>query len=595
MSSWGSLSRRSGRAAASAAGWTLRASGPLARRPLAAPGLLGAEIASWAAFTPSLIPRPWPSTAMTTFSAQVSGHVVGMAAGVAARAAGRRLFPRAARAARRRPRARDAVTLAAHAAMSAVTVGVWLRSIGHQRTIAALVGYDELASARAQLGGTAAGTAAFLATRAAAVGVERVHGGLTGLLRRRLPRGLAPAAAGALVAAALAPPLDLLVVRRAIGRVSRRAARLNMRVLPGRVQPWEPSRSGSPWSLEPWHALGAQGRAFVADGPRARDIAAVVGADPRDVREPIRLYAGRVPGRTLAAQTELIIRELHRTGAFRRGHLVVHTSTGTGWVPEWAPAAVEFLTRGDCAQVSLQYSDLPSPVAWLTDRESPLAAGAALFDRVREEWARLPADARPMLIAAGESLGAIGGQGAFADPADLLARVDGAVWAGSPPYAPIRRELTRRRDPGSPEIAPVVDGGAHHRFATRPEELWESIDGEALGHWARPRVAWLQHASDPIVWCETPLAWRRPDWLRERRGRDVIAAMRWWPLITFWQVLVDGLTSVAVGDGHGHRYEEEMLPAFAAVLGAEFDADRGGAAGVRFARAARWIRRNSVG
>ena len=557
------------------------------------PGLVGAEIASWAAFSPSLMPRPWASTAMVTFGAQIAGHVVGVAVGYGTRLIGARLREtRIGAALSPSVRTERIISLLWHGSTTTATAVIWLRSIQHQKTIGALVGMDALSSARAQFGGTALASGAYLTTRGLTFLVEFIFDSIRKALRPWLPRGVSPVISGLVVGGGLGLVVDKLVVRRTIERVYRNAHRVNMRVLPGRMQPWEPERSGSPWSLEPWHALGAQGRAMVAGGPRARDIAKVTKRDIREVSEPIRIYAGRVRGRSLRSQAELIVRELHRTGAFRRDYIVVHTTTGTGWVPPWGLLAVEFLTRGNCAQVGLQYSDLPSPVAWLADHDTPVVAGRTLIDRIREEWELLPEDDRPMLIVGGESLGGFGGNGAFESSRDMLDKVDGAVWTGTPQFTPIWKELTRTRDAGSPEIAPVIDGGRHIRFATRPQELWETFHGEPLGEWEHPRVAYLQYASDPIVWWDYPLAWRRPDWLRERVGRDVLSSMRWFPVVTFLQVLIDGLVSVNVGAGHGHRYEEDALPAWAAVLGFELDDDRGGAAGVRFKRIGKWGRRN---
>nr|WP_120491591.1 alpha/beta-hydrolase family protein [Corynebacterium lactis] len=555
------------------------------------PGLIGAEIASWAAFSPSLMPRTRTATTVVTFSAQIVGHVTGVAVGygfnktierLATTKLGRLALP---------PRYQRGLALGWHGAMTAATITIWLKSIAQQKEIARLVGEDSASSARAQLGATATASALYLATRGLTFVANWGYDLLRRNLRPWLPRGVAPVLAGAIVGGGLAASVDLLVIRRALERISVKSRYLNSLVLPGRTQPWEPERSGSPWSMEPWHALGAQGRVIVAEGPRARDLAAVSGRPMTQVQEPIRIYAGKVAGRSLLAQTELIIRELHRTGAFWRDHLVIHTTTGTGWVPSWSLQAVEFLTLGNCAQVALQYSDLPSPIAWLTDHDTPLAAGRALIHRVLEELEELPEDNRPKVYVAGESLGGFGGLGAFSDSTDMLARVDGAVWSGAPQFSPMWKELTGRRDKHSPQIAPVIDGGRHIRFATRPQELFESFYGSDLGEWEFPRVAFLQHASDPIVWGDFPLAWRRPDWLVERLGRDVLPSMRWFPFVTFMQVVIDGVASVGVPSGHGHRYEYEFLPAWAAVLGLPLDDDLDGAADMRFKRIAKWIRR----
>lgn len=555
------------------------------------PGLVGAEMASWAALSPSLMPRNWVATTVVTFTAQVTGHVIGVSVGYGYRRLDDALRNSPLAKFAPPPRVERALALGWHGAMTATTIAVWLRSTAQQKEIAALVGYDGEQSQRTQIGATALATSLYLATRGLTFAADWGYEFLRRHLRPVLPRGTAPIVSGAIVGTSIALAIDKLLIRRVFESIAQKSSRLNNLVLPGRSQPWEPERSGSPWSLEPWYALGAQGRVVVAEGARARDISAVTGRDRSEVFEPIRIYAGKVRGRSLENQAELIVRELHRTGAFRRDHLVIYTSTGTGWLPNWSLHAVEFLTLGNCAQVGLQYSDLPSPIAWLADHDTPVAAGRVLFNRIYDEWSQLPADNRPKLLLAGESLGAFGGLGAFRDAEDMLEKIDGAVWSGTPQFTKIWKELTAIREPGSPEIAPVIKDGKHIRFATRPRELRESFHGVPFGSWEAPRVAFLQHASDPIVWWDYDLAWRRPDWLVERLGRDVLSTMRWFPVVTFWQVLIDGLASVGVPGGHGHRYEEEMLPTWAHILGLELSPKGKSANGIKFKRVAKWIRR----
>ncbi len=62
------------------------------------------------------------------------------------------------------------------------------------------------------------------------------------------------------------------------------------------------------------------------------------------------------------------MRELERTGAFDRTVLAVMTSTGTGWIDPQTADALEFLHNGDTAEVSMQYSFLPSWISFLVDR-----------------------------------------------------------------------------------------------------------------------------------------------------------------------------------------------------------------------------------
>ncbi|SHS49715.1 transmembrane protein [Mycobacteroides abscessus subsp. abscessus] len=84
--------------------------------------------------------------------------------------------------------------------------------------------------------------------------------------------------------------------------------------------------------------------------------------------------------------------------------------------------------------------------------------------------------------------------------------------------------------------------------------------------WARPRIVYLQHASDPIAWFNPDLILSKPDWLREPRGYDVLPSMEWIPFVTFLQVSADMAVAVDVPDGHGHVYVKAVADAWAAVL-----------------------------
>ena len=79
-------------------------------------------------------------------------------------------------------------------------------------------------------------------------------------------------------------------------------------------------------------------------------------------------------------------------------------------------------------------------------------------------------------------------------------------------------------------------------------------------------MLYLLHASDPIVWWTPQLMYARPDWLEEARGDDVVAAVRWIPFVTFWQVTADLPFAANVPDGHGHVYTTEYVDAWAHVL-----------------------------
>src|SRR5690606_10444872 len=284
-------------------------------------------------------------------------------------------------------------------------------------------------------------------------------------------------------------------------------------------------------------------------------------------REPIRVYAAKSSSRTLEETVAAVLAELDRTDAWDRKVLVLFTGTGTGWLQEWSLSAIEFLTGGNCATASIQYSFYPSPLTYLVDRRSPQRAGRLLLGAVQRRLAELPPERRPRLFVAGESLGSFGGQSAFRDVPEMLRSVDGAVWTGTPSFTPLWQQLCARARPGSPAIAPIIDGGRNVRVVTRPRDLHRDYWGGLYEPWQEPRVVYAQHPSDPVVWFDLPLLWREPAWLRERVGHDVTPAMRWFPWITFWQIAADMPLSIMVRGGHGHAYREEMVPIWAAVLG----------------------------
>ncbi|MTD16263.1 hypothetical protein GIS00_20190 [Nakamurella sp. YIM 132087] len=322
----------------------------------------------------------------------------------------------------------------------------------------------------------------------------------------------------------------------------------------GVQQPTDPDRSGSPASLVSWDDLGREGRSFVATGPSTADISAFTGAP---ALAPVRVYAGLESADGLQQQADLVVRELQRTGGFDRSVLVVATSTGRGWINQVAAAALEYMWGGDTAIAGMQYSTMPSPVAFVVDTATPPQAGRILFDAVHAVWQTLPVDDRPRLITMGESLGSFGSQGAFDGLADVTAESDGSVWAGTPSFTPLWERATADRDPGSPEQVPVLDDCAVVCFSAAQGD----IPAEAT-----PKVVYLQHVNDPVVWWSGDLLFNRPDWLDETPQEGRSTTMTWIPLVTFWQVTTDMVFSSAMPDGYGHHYALELVDAFGAVV-----------------------------
>jgi uncharacterized membrane protein len=248
-------------------------------------------------------------------------------------------------------------------------------------------------------------------------------------------------------------------------------------------------------------------------------------------------------------RAELALQELKRVNAFSRSILVVAMPTGTGWLDPGAVDTLEFIHSGDTAIVSAQYSYLPSWLTLLVDPELPRAAAVSLFDKVYAHWTTLPAQSRPRLYLHGLSLGALGSETSadlfslFEDP------IHGALWSGPPFPSATWREVTLGRNPESPAWLPTFRDGAMLRF-TAQENTLDSTGQQ----WGRMRFVYLQYASDPIVFFDTSLIFRRPPWLIGSRGPDVSPYLEWYPVVTFLQIAFDLPMAISVPTGYGHNY-----------------------------------------
>ncbi|GAA1166684.1 putative membrane protein [Kitasatospora gansuensis] len=505
--------------------------------------LTGAVICYCLSFTPSLIPRAWWLQAAAGAITAVFGYGIG--------AFLQWLLWRCGVRVRGRVRRWAWLVLTAVGAAAVVFVTAW--SVRWQGDLRRAVGLDP----RVSWWQWALVLPVALLLAALLVLIARLVRLGTRMIARQFGRVIPPwaAATGAvLVAAVLVVGLVQGFLLRGLLNVAESAASLTDRsTSPGIVRPTLATLSGSPASLEDWDSLGAKGRDFIGQATTAGQITAFSGQPAKD---PVRVYVGLRSADTLAHRAALAVAELDRTGGFTRQVLVIVSTTGSGWVNEQIATPPEYLYGGDSALVAMQYSYLPSWISFLTEGEAS-DAGAALIDAVHAHWSTLPADHRPKLLVAGESLGSYATERAYPDGiAGLASRTDGALLVGPTPDNPIRRDVTDGRDRGSPVWRPLYQDGRTVRFAQTPADL--DLPG---GPWDRPRVVYLQNGSDPVTWWEPSLIWRRPQWLEQPRAADVSPTMRWYPLVTFWQVTCDLAVSNDVPAGYGHRFG--TLPVYA--------------------------------
>ncbi len=76
----------------------------------------------------------------------------------------------------------------------------------------------------------------------------------------------------------------------------------------------------------------------------------------------------------------------------------------------------------------------------------------------------------------------------------------------------------------------------------------------AEAEWGPLRIVYLQHASDPMSFFSTDLAYVRPNWLGPDRGKDVSPYFRWFPVVSFFQIAFDIPMATNVPLGYGHNF-----------------------------------------
>lgn len=527
-------------------------------------GLIFALFGLWTALTPSLVPRTWWMVAVNVWLSTLFAYGIGGFIGRISRwlAEITRLHVTVSTSAVR------GIRRSWYAILTLISLGMFIWCTRQQRSVSDAVGLPRKVWF-AQTVGVLTGLVFFVTTvllmRFIAHGIRTLYTGV----HRFIAQPVLAVVVVALSVALLLWATNNVIVRTTANGVAHVMAQTNAQTAAGRTPPTSPLRSGSPASLQTWDGLGREGKDVVTDGPSAAMISDVMG---KPAKEPIRVYAGLNAQRDYTAEARGVLAELIRTGAFHRKVLVIQNGTGSGWVEEWSVSAVEYLTRGDCATATMQYSYLGSVGAFLLDRESPKQGARALFTIIYNYWKTLDPQTRPKLYTSGVSLGSFGGQAAFASINDMVSKVDGAVWVGTPGFTPIWKDLEKHRREGSPEIVPVIGNGRVVRFIGNPREITHDHWGAPYPPWrSHTRIAYVQHPSDPVTWWSPEMIWAEPDWMRERAGNDVNPHILWTPWSSFWQVTADMTLATTPPGGHGHNYHSEFIPIWAAVLGISCD------------------------
>jgi uncharacterized membrane protein len=331
-----------------------------------------------------------------------------------------------------------------------------------------------------------------------------------------------------------------------------RLAGLNSKVESGfSDEPTSPYVSGGPESISPYSKLGLQGRRYVSEVVTPEVIERALG-EPAEAH-PIRAYIGYDSEPVYPTKrSELALAELERLGAFDRKYLLLVSPTGTGWVDHTMIESAEILARGDIATICIQFGRAPSFVELQS-----VALGRSQFRQllwgVRQRLVAVPEEDRPRVLVFGESLGAW-------SSSDVIMHqgIEGfdyygihrALWFGLPGLA--KWSKTGMREGRNP-LTPPGTVGAFDRF-----EQFEALSPEEQ---SRLRAIVVDHDNDPIAQMSLRTAVKRPGWLVGERGRGVAEQMKWVPLITFTQVLVDAMNGMVVIPGEfksfGHDYRAD--------------------------------------
>jgi len=362
---------------------------------------------------------------------------------------------------------------------------------------------------------------------------------------RHLPHRIAVVLGGTVFVLLLSALIDGFIIKTSLQAMSESFDKLE-RLLDDKYEPPGNGATGSAQSLIAWNDIGRNGKRYLADGPTQQEITAVI---HRHAMQPIRVYAGLGTGETLEERARIALAELKRVGGFDRSTLIIATTTGTGWLDPSAVDSVEYIHAGDIATVTLQYSYLPSWLTLVVEPELAQQAAQALFNAVYGDWTRLPHDQRPKLYLHGLSLGALGSEQSTEIISMIADPINGALWSGPPFLSSAWNAVTRRRNPGSPQWRPIFRDSAAIRFMTQ-----DGLPDLPGAEWGPLRIVYLQHASDPMSFFSYDLAYAQPDWLGPVRVRDVSPYLRWFPIVTFFQVAFDIPMATNVPLGYGHNF-----------------------------------------
>jgi uncharacterized membrane protein len=314
--------------------------------------------------------------------------------------------------------------------------------------------------------------------------------------------------------------------------------------------------SGSKDSFVDWDTLSVQGRRHIGTRLSANQISKVLKNTETKVKEPIRIYVGLDSAPTESERVKLALEELDRTNAYSRKNIIIISPTGTGYVNYVMGDAVEYMSNGDCAQVTLQYSKRPSPLS-LDRRDEGHIQYRMLINGIKKQVAQMPKSKRPKLIMFGESLGAWTSQDAFmyeGTDGFEASLIDKALWIGTPAESKWKdRALSNKSLNTEKDLIGVFNGFDEYEELTNEQQK-------------KLRYFMVSHYNDPVARFTTSLLVQAPDWLRmdDKRPPTIPKSVLFRVPGTFVQTLVDMKNALKPIPGQfvatGHDYRGDLAP-----------------------------------
>ncbi len=310
--------------------------------------------------------------------------------------------------------------------------------------------------------------------------------------------------------------------------------------------------SGGPASIIPFDTLSREGRRFVNMVLTREEIENVMG-EPATA-DPIRAFVGLDSAAEVEDRVDMIMDELVRMKAFDRQVLCFASPTGSGYINYVMAETLEYLTLGDSAIVTMQYSMLPSSMS-LTRTGLGEEQNRALMHAITGYMRGMDPKKRPKFVLFGESLGAQTMQDVFKHrTVEALNNdfVHSSVFLGTPSatqFAKAWRLNPERVDPDGTMLE--VDNFGEYLDLSQERR-------DAVRH------VLISHFDDPIPKFGTNLLMRQPWWLgpAEARPPRVPKSSTWRPVTTFVLTGVDLINAMDVVPGtfgrRGHDYREDI-------------------------------------